>query len=228
MTFFDGLRHEEQQLLLSKGTEINVQKGSSLFLEGDQPNHIYLVKSGKVRLSKSTIDGKVLFIELKEKNDLVGELSLYNSLKVTCNAEVVSDAMMIRFDRSTVEEICNENGAIAIAFMKWLSTHNNFILAQFRDLIFCGKKGALYSVLIRLSNSHGKQQKNGIFINKKLTNQELANYVGATRESISRILKSLASENIISINSKYITIHKIHYLKEQLRCEDCPFIECKL
>lgn len=228
LTFFDGLREEEQQLLLSKGTEISVQKGTSLFLEGDEPNHIYLIQSGKVRLSKTSAEGKVLFFELKEKSDLVGELSLYNSLKVTFNAEVISDAIMIRYDRSTIEEICTENGDIAIAFMKWFSAHNNYILAQFRDLIFCGKTGALYSILIRLSNSHGKVDKDGIFINKKLTNQELANYVGATRESVSRMLKSLICENIISVDSKYITIHQIGYLQEHLRCEYCAFSECKL
>lgn len=227
-TFWGELTAEEQQFFLSHGTEIFVRKGNSLFLEGDQPNHIYIVIDGKVRLSKTTVDGKVLFFQLKQKNDFVGELSLFNDLKLTFNAEVIIDSTLLRFDRTVVEEICRKNGAIALAFMKWFSKDSNYLLAQFRDLIFCGKKGALFSVLIRFSNAYGLRTEKGILINKKLTNQELANYIGATRESISRILKSLTDLEIISINSKLITIHNIEYLQDQLRCDHCPYDECTL
>lgn len=227
-TFFDELSKEEKAFLLSKGTEITVNKGNSLFLEGDLPHHIYLIKSGKVRLSKTTVDGKVLFFQLRQKDDFVGEHSLYNNLKLTSNAEVIKDSVLIRFDRVVLEEICRENGTFALAFMKWFSKNNNSLLAQFRDLIFCGKKGALFSILIRLCNAHGSYTADGILINKKLTNQELANYIGATRESISRILKNLIEDEVISVDSKYITIRNIEYLQEELRCENCPYIECTI
>ncbi|OIJ10523.1 Crp/Fnr family transcriptional regulator [Anaerobacillus alkalilacustris] len=227
-TFFDELSEEEKQYLLSQGTEISVQKGNSLFFEGDRPKHIYFIKSGRVRLSKTTVDGKVLFFQLKQDNDFVGELSLYNNLKLTSNADVIKDSILVRFEREVLEDICRVNGAIALAFMKRISIHSNSLLAQFRDLIFCGKKGALYSILIRLSNAHGTACEHGILINKKLTSQELANYIGATRESISRILKNLTKEDVISINSKYITIKNIEYLQEHLRCESCPYVECTI
>ncbi|WP_261179498.1 helix-turn-helix domain-containing protein [Anaerobacillus sp. CMMVII] len=82
--------------------------------------------------------------------------------------------------------------------------------------------------MIRLSNAHGKRVEDGILIDKKLTNQELANHIGATRESISRILKHLVNDQIISINSKYITIHNIQFLQDQLRCEHCAYEECTI
>ncbi|OIJ18415.1 Crp/Fnr family transcriptional regulator [Anaerobacillus alkalidiazotrophicus] len=227
-TFFDELSEEEKQYLLSQGTEISVQKGNSLFFEGDRPKHIYFIKSGRVRLSKTSVEGKVLFFQLKQDNDFIGELSLYNNLKLTSNADVIKDSILVRFEREVIEDICRVNGAIALAFMRRISIHSNSLLAQFRDLIFCGKKGALFSILIRLSNAHGTPCENGILINKKLTSQELANYIGATRESISRILKNLTNEEIISINSKYITIKNIEYLQEHLRCESCPYVECTI
>ncbi|MCT8139215.1 Crp/Fnr family transcriptional regulator (plasmid) [Anaerobacillus sp. CMMVII] len=205
-----------------------IKKGNSLFLEGDAPTHIYLIKSGKVRLSKTNVEGKILFFQFKQQDDFVGELSLYNNLRATCNADVIKDAKLIRFERVVLEEICRQNGTFALAFMKWFSKHSNSLLAQFRDLIFCGKKGALFSILIRLSNAHGKRVEDGILIDKKLTNQELANHIGATRESISRILKHLVNDQIISINSKYITIHNIQFLQDQLRCEHCAYEECTI
>lgn len=227
-TFFDELSKNEREFLLAQGTEISVKKGNSLFLEGDLPNHIYLIKSGRVRISKTNVEGKILFFQVRQKDDLVGELSLYNNHKTTCNADVIKDSILIRYERVVLEEICRQNGNFALAFIKWFSKHSNSLLAQFRDLIFCGKKGALFSVLIRLSNAYGKRVEDGILIDKKLTNQELANYIGATRESISRLLKSLIKENIITIESKYITIHKKEYLEDELRCEHCPYEECTI
>ncbi|MFN7251695.1 MAG: Crp/Fnr family transcriptional regulator [Anaerobacillus sp.] len=227
-TFLGELTQEECEFLLAQGTEISVKKGTPLFLEGDLDTHIYLIKSGKVRLSKTNVEGKILFFQLKQKDDFVGELSLFNNLKASCNAYVISDARLIRYERVVLEDICRQNGAFSLAFMRWFSKHSNSLLAQFRDLIFCGKKGALFSILIRLSNAHGKKVDDGILIDKKLTNQELAHYVGATRESISRLLKSLINEGIISINAKYITVHNIEFLQAQLRCDHCPYEECTI
>lgn len=226
--FFHQFNNEDQKFLLSQGTEILFKKGNSLYLEGDFPKHIYYVKSGRVRLSKTTADGRILFFQLMQRDDFVGELSLFNNLKRTSNADVIKDTILLRFDRTVLENICRHNSFVALAFMKWFANHNNSLLAQFRDLIFCGKKSALFSILIRLSNSYGTKTEDSILINKKLTNQELANYIGATRESISRILKNLIDQKIISIKTKYITIHNIEFLQEQLRCENCPSVECTI
>jgi CRP/FNR family cyclic AMP-dependent transcriptional regulator len=227
-TFFHQFSNQEREFLLAQGTEITLKSGNSLYLEGDVPKHIYFIKSGKIRLSKTTVDGRVLYFELKKAEDFAGELSLFNNLKRTSNADVIKDAVLIRFERTVLETISYQNSQVASAFIKRLSIRNNFLLGQFRDLVFCGKKGALFSILIRLSNVHRKNTADGILIDKKLTNQELANYIGATRESISRILKDLINQKIISVNTKYITIHNIDFLQEQLRCGNCPFDECTI
>lgn len=215
-TFFHQFSDEDQKFLLSQGTEITFKKGSSLYLEGDPPKHIYYVKLGRIRLSKTTADGRVLFFQQMQKDDFVGELSLFNNLKHTSNADVIKDTILIRFDRVVLENICRHNRLVALAFMKWFANHNNSLVAQFRDLVFCEKKAALFSILIRLSIAYGKNTEDSILIDKKLTNQELANYIGATRESVSRILKNLINQKVISIEMKYITIHNIKFLKEQL------------
>ncbi len=228
VTFLQLLTVEEKNILLEKGTEISIQKGNTLFLEGEPSTHIYLIKKGRIRLSKTTVDGKMLFFQIKQSNDIIGEFSLYNDLCEICSADVLKDSSLVRFERVVIEDLCRQNGSIALAFIKWFANHNHSMLAQFRDLIFCGKKGALCSVLIRLSNAYGEVTEDGIIINKKLTNQELANYIGATRESISRILKGLIEDKIITQNAKYITIHQLKYLQDQLRCEHCPYEKCTI
>ncbi|MDQ0256557.1 CRP/FNR family transcriptional regulator [Evansella vedderi] len=228
LSLYEQLTKQTKTLFESYGSEIQLKKGSVLFYEGDKADHIFLIEMGKVRLTKTSAEGKVFFLQIKKRHDIIGELSLYNAINYHFNAEIVQDTILHRYNRKDVEELLLKNNELAVCFMKSLSTENHTILSQFRDLIFCGKEGAVYSILIRLSNEYGKEISTGLLINRKITNQELANYIGATRESINRILKRLIKNNIISVNTKYITIHNIDYLKEHLRCKHCPATECTI
>ncbi|PYZ93587.1 Crp/Fnr family transcriptional regulator [Salipaludibacillus keqinensis] len=227
-SFYELLPQDMKELFLSQGTEVFAKQGNVLFHEGDTPNHIYFIEQGMIRLSKTSADGKVFFLQKKNQHDLIGELSLYNNLAYHFNAEVTQDASLLRFDRVELEQLMVKYEQLSIAYMQWLSAQNQTMLAQFRDLVFCGKQGAVFSILIRLSNEYGKEVSQGILINRKITNQELANYAGATRESINRILKRLMKEQILSVNTKYITIHNIDFLRDHLRCHHCPFEECTI
>ncbi|MBU9721809.1 MULTISPECIES: Crp/Fnr family transcriptional regulator [Bacillaceae] len=226
--FFNELSEENQTLLLTYGLEISVKSGSFLFYEGDFPEHVYLVRSGKVRLSKMTADGKEFSVHLKQKDELVGEVGLFNEMSISVTAEVIEDAVLVRFDRHTLEALFRENGEIAVAFMKWFARHTQSTQAKFRDLILCGKTGAFYSTLVRFSNSYGMETNDGILINVQLTNQDIANYIGTTRESVNRMLNDLKKSKILSMNDGRIILHNIQFLKDYLHCGDCPVEICTI
>lgn len=226
--FFNELSKENQDLLLSIGLEITVKSGTYLFYEGDNPENVYLVRSGKVRLSKMTAEGKEFSMHLKQKDELVGEVGLFNDMSISVTAEVVEEAILVKFERTTLEDIFRKNGEIAVAFMKWFARHTQSTQAKFRDLILCGKTGAFYSTLIRFSNSYGVRKDDGILINVQLTNQDIANYIGTTRESVNRMLNDLKRENIIGVEKGYIIIKDMPFLKNYLSCGDCPVEICTI
>lgn len=214
--------------LIENGTMVQADQSDILFHEGGSAEHIYIILEGQVRLCKTSSEGKLFFFQKKNQYDLLGELSLFNGLNYHFTAEVIENSELIRFERQELEKMFAESKSFSTGFMKWLGNQNQMMMAQFRDLVFCGKQGAVFSILVRLSNEYGQHVDNGILINQKITNQELANYVGATRESINRILKRLINDGIISVNTKYITIHKLNYLKEHLRCDCCPYETCTI
>lgn len=226
--FFNELSKENQELLLSIGLEIVARSGTYLFHEGDFPENVFLIREGKVRLSKMTADGKEFSVHLKQKDELVGEVGLFNDMSISVTAEVIEDAVLIKFERPVLEEIFRKNGEIAVAFMKWFARHTQSTQAKFRDLILCGKTGAFYSTLIRFSNSYGVKTDAGILIDVQLTNQDIANYIGTTRESINRMLNDLKKEEIISVDKGFITIKDMEFLKDYLHCGDCPVEICTI
>ena len=92
--------------------------------------------------------------------------------------------------------------------MKWMSNQNEISQTKIRDFILNGKKGALYSTLIRFTNSYGtKTDDSSIIINHSLTNQEIANFCGTSREVINRLLSDLRKLDVISVEKGTITIH---------------------
>ena len=98
-----------------------------------------------------------------------------------------------------------------------------------RDLLLNGKRGALYSTLIRLSNSYGVKQNNGILINIQLTNQDIARFCGATREYVNRLLNELKRKDILALDSTgKILIKDIEYLRKENQCENCPIEICNI
>ncbi|SDZ00954.1 CRP/FNR family transcriptional regulator, anaerobic regulatory protein [Evansella caseinilytica] len=226
--FFELLSEEHQEILLLHGTEILVRSGQVLFYEGEDAKHIFLIREGQVRLSKMTIDNKKFFLHLKQKHDIVGEFSLFNEMSLSMTAEVVTDSRLVRFDQKNLEALFTQHGDIAVSFIKLFAKNTQSTQAKFSDLLLYGKTGAFYSILIRFSNSYGVNHKDGILIDIKLTNQDLAYFIGTTRETVNRMLNDLKKDNIISVRNGYIIIHQIDFLRKHLHCEKCPLEICTI
>ncbi len=226
--FFQQLSKENQDILLQNGVELFVKEGTTLFHEGDKAKNIYLIRSGKVRLSKMTIDRKKFFLHLKKADDIVGEFSLFNDMAISMTAEVVENSYLLKINRDHLEALFLQNGEIAVSFIKLFARNTQSTQAKFSDLLLYGKVGALYSILIRFSNSYGVNYHNDILIDMKLTNQDIANFIGTSRETANRMLQDLKKANVIAFLNGNILIKDITYLKNHLRCGKCPVEICTI
>jgi CRP-like cAMP-binding protein len=204
--------------------ESKMIKGSFLYQEGEIASEMFLIRSGKVQISKLSQDGREFTLRLCSANDLIGEVSLASpTSKHKMNAKVLQDGKVAVIYMKDLENHLLSNNELALEFMKWMSNQNEISQTKIRDLILNGKKGALYSTLIRLSNSYGTQTEDlSIIINHPLTNQEIANFCGTSREVINRLLSDLRKIDVISVEKGTITIHDLNYLKTEINCENCP------
>jgi CRP-like cAMP-binding protein len=208
---------------------IDLKKGDYVFREGDLANELYIVCSGKVQLSKITPEGRELSLRICDKEDLFGEVIPFQSFtKCALSAKMMEDGRLAVIPKQTLEEKLTIDHSFALEFMQWMNLQFRRTQTKVRDLILHGKKGALYSTLIRLANSYGVETENGILIDLPLTNQELANFCGSAREVINRLLKGLKEDEIISVNKGKITIHNLQYLKDEIHCEGCPIDICNI
>jgi CRP-like cAMP-binding protein len=223
------LSYEMTELLKVSEREIEVKKGAYLFQEGQLATEIFVVLSGKFQISKMNAEGRELNLRLCQQNDIIGELTLFAYQPTYLfNSLAVEDGKVAAVNIEALEKLLLENTQLAYEFMKWMNDHFRKTITKFRDLVLHGRKGALYSTLIRLSNSYGEVNDSGILITVPLTNQDLANYTGTARESVSRMLSELRKQKIITIDRKTITIHDLAFLKKEIDCENCPVAFCNI
>ncbi|WP_338452137.1 Crp/Fnr family transcriptional regulator [Niallia oryzisoli] len=220
---------EIKELLNIADRTIKVAKDQFLFQEGQAAEELYLITSGKVQISKITSDGRELVLRICGMNDICGELTLFTDApKYLLSAIALEEGEVSVIKKDVIEKQIFQNSALAYEFMKWMSDHFRKTQTKFRDLVLNGKKGALFSTLIRMTNSYGIQQMDGILIDLPLTNQKLGDFCGTSRESTNRILNELKREGIISLTRGKITVHNLEYLKKEIDCENCPAVYCNI
>lgn len=217
------------QILQSVHHIRQIERGTLLYQEGLEASELYIIQSGIIQVSKMVEDGRELTIRLCSAGDLVGELSLFQpSAKYMLNAKVIESGKVAVLIKEELERKLEVESGLALEFMKWLNLQHRKSQTKFRDLVLHGKKGALYSTLIRLANSYGLETPEGILINLPLTNQELANFCGTSREVVNRLLSDLRKQNALSVKKGIITIHDMEYLKTEINCENCPIDICNI
>lgn len=208
------------------GKIITLQSGEYLFHEGGQAKYFYFVRSGKIFITKYAESGRVLSLRL---SSIIGELPLYEENPVyifNAVAQVPSEVYAIEF--STLHSYLEKKSSLAVSLLKIIGQHMRKQHSKFRDLLLYGKKGALYSTLIRLANSYGENFDDGILISVPLTNQELANYSATARESLNRMLSDLRRKSVIEMRGGLIFIKNIEYLKREIQCENCGREICNI
>jgi CRP-like cAMP-binding protein len=223
------LTEELIELLHDAGRTIEIRKGTYLFQEGQPASEMFLILSGRIQISKMNAEGQELYLRLCSEHDIVGELTLFTEdPHYIFNAKVIEDGQVAAIQLDILEKAIFQNSNLGYQFIKWMNDHIRKTMTKFRDLVLFGKKGALYSTLIRLSNSYGVVKEDGIHINVPISTQDLAHFCGTAREIVSRMLTELKNKQIISIEHKKIIIHNLHYLKKENDCENCPISQCMI
>ncbi|MGG0716482.1 Crp/Fnr family transcriptional regulator [Robertmurraya massiliosenegalensis] len=215
------------QEFIDKETIQKYKAGTILFNERDSVDHIFILLRGSVALGRVHMKGKEFILKILSGEELIIEYQLFKpQAKYHFYAKTFTDCEMLMIKRADFEDFVHSNQLVLNALSSWLSTR--YLKAQMKcqDLMMNGKKGGLYSILIRLCNSYGVMTDEGILIDLPLTHQELANFTYGTREVIQRMLKELREKDVISYNQQKLTIKNINYLKESVDCQNCPYEIC--
>ena len=225
-----AIQQQIQDIFYTTGRLVQFEKGSVIPLAKEFAQHIAFISKGHVQLTQQTMGGKELTIRICSDASLIGDITLFSTTALTpFSAKALTTVTLYVLPKTVMEQQLTQQPSAMIEYMQWLQLENLKHQSLLRDLVLHGKKGALFSTLIRLANIYGQLQQSGsIFIDLALTNTELANLCGTSREMINRMLNDLKKHHIISFDKGYITVHELEQLKHAIDCENCPISVCRI
>ena len=218
------------ELFLQHGQIVRFEREHHIFQEGERADDIFFIKHGAVQINQQTESGKELTLRICRNGVIIGENAMFCHIQYhSTTAKATEPSELIVLSKSKFEVLLTGQPSLLIDYLKWMQVENIKNQTRMRDLVLHGKKGALFSTLIRLANTYGeKREDHSIFINFSLTNTEIANFCATSREMINRMLNDLKNHHILSFEKGFITIHNLDFLKKEIECADCPLAICRI
>lgn len=183
--FFANLPQEFYTILDKESHMAECRRGRSLYLPGDPANQVYILKQGLVKISKLTEDGKKVTLEILSPGTIFGGLPGKESSGQEELAEVMDDGLICVLTRRDFEHLMERFPMLYARLSKLVGLRLAKIEQKLSDLLFKDIEHRLAQLFLELAGEFGVNDARGRLIRVKLTHQDVANLIGATRESVS-------------------------------------------
>jgi CRP/FNR family cyclic AMP-dependent transcriptional regulator len=200
--FFTQLSDRELDVVRAVATEKNYPKTAVVLTEGEMGDSLYMIQSGKVKVFIGDEDGREIILKILGPGDFFGEMSMIDKQPRSASVNTIEASLFLVLSHAAFEKCVEQAPRIGNMVMRVLAQRVREADRKIGTLALMDVYGRVASTLLELSvYSNGK-----LMVGEKLSQQDLANMVGASREMVNRILKDLSERGFISIESKSITI----------------------
>lgn len=213
---FSELNEDERTRLAEIATERRYARKQLVFMEGEPREAVYFICSGSVKIFKVDEDGDEQVINLLKEGEMFPHIGFFDDGPYPASAEVIQEATLLNIRLDDFERIILESPQIAMKLMRIMGRKMMALQQRLQELISDDVYERVVHNLLRLAEESGKQKGESVVIEMPITNQDLANMVGTSRESINRILNGLKREKLLKLGRKSITILDIRRLRDMV------------
>ena len=200
------------EVLLRSARTITVDQGQSIFEEGAAGDAAYLVVSGKVKISQRTVTDTSNALAILGPGEVFGELSLFDGGSRSASAHAVTATSLKVLDREVLEQLLHTHFDVATWLIRQLAHRLRRATDNAADLVFSDVSGRTAGVLLDLAAQFGREDEAGVIVEHGLTQVELAQLIGSTRESVNKALSSFAARGWITVSFGAARIHQLDAL----------------
>ncbi|WP_315081374.1 Crp/Fnr family transcriptional regulator [uncultured Clostridium sp.] len=199
VSIFENLNNEELIEVVKTINHNEYSKGDIIFTEGSTANTLYFINKGKIKLYKYTKDGKEQILHILSEGDLFGELNLIKPSKYGFNSKSIVNSKICTLTKDEMKDIIMRNPEIGIKVLETVVERLAKVESLVQNLATNDVDSRMAYLLIDLIERYGETIEKNISIKLPLSREDMANYIGVTRETISRKLKKFEDEKLIKI-----------------------------
>lgn len=214
---FSALDDEAATALSNSMAESKIRRGDVLFHEGDSGDKLYIVLDGKVKLGRSAADGRENLLAVMGPGQMFGELSLFDPGPRSATVTAVTDVAFASLSHEDLLRWLDGRPMVARSLLNQLAARlrkSNDVVA---DLVFSDVPGRVAKALLDLADRFGRTADDGVHVHHDLTQEELAQLVGASRETVNKALADFASRGWIRLEPRSVVIMDIERLGKRAR-----------
>jgi CRP/FNR family transcriptional regulator, cyclic AMP receptor protein len=214
---FEALSDEDASALRSGIITVQLNRGERLFSEGDTGDKLYIILSGKIKLTKAAPDGRENLLSVHGPGEMFGELSLFDPIPRTSSATAVTNAELAGVAHDDLRSWLTTRPEVAMHLLQALAKRLRRINEVKADLVFTDVPGRVAKALLDLAERFGVQTPAGIQVNHDLTQEELAQLVGASRETVNKALADFAARGWLQLAAKSVLLTDVDRLRKRAR-----------
>jgi len=210
------LSPNELQLLAARTVRKLFVSGELLFSEGEPCNGLHIIARGKVRIFKTSVNGREQVLAVNGPGDTVAELPVFDGGPYPASASATEDAEIAFISRHDFHAYCLEHPEVALKVLAQVGARLRRLVGIIEELSFTTIRQRLIAMLVKLAQSQGAKTDRGIEFQLPSTHQELASQLGTVRELISRNLMRLQAEGLLDVDARHIVVRDLKGLTAQL------------
>jgi len=208
--FFAKLEAKDLAAVRDAAQVRKVPKNTLLFCEGDRGDALYLVLQGKVKASLLAEDGREVILSVLGPGELVGEMALFDlEERRSATVETLEDSELLVLSGVQFLKVLEGRPAIALSVIRTLSHRLRDTSSRIRSLVFLDTYSRVGRYLLDLAQQQGRELADGSLLVLRPTHQDIANFIGTTRETVSRALGELQSQGLIRLVGRRVILYRV-------------------
>ena len=214
---FQGVDPTAVNSLIEKMDTVRYPRGATIFDEGEPGDRLFIITSGKVKLARHASDGRENLLTVMGPSDMFGELSIFDPGPRTSSAVCVTEVHAATMSSNQLRSWVGDHPQIAQQLLRVLARRLRRTNSSLADLIFTDVPGRVAKTLLQLANRFGTQEGGALRVNHDLTQEEIAQLVGASRETVNKALATFAQRGWIRLEGKSVLIVDTEHLAKRAR-----------
>ena len=214
INLFHGMSEEQMRMVEQRTVMREVRRREVLYLPGDAGDRIYLLKRGVVKISALQEDGREVLLALLRKGEVFGEEAVLDDSPRDHLAEAYEDALVCIITRQDFMDMLRTHPEMVFKVTKLIGLRLKTFRTRVEHLLFKGASQRLASTLLELAHEHGVTDAQGILVPLRLSQQDLANLIGVTRESVNMALSEFRRRGLVVLESRAFRLPRPDALQE--------------
>jgi CRP/FNR family transcriptional regulator len=214
---FDALDDDSAAALQTGVTIVDLARAERLFDEGASGNQLYVILDGKIKLTRAAADGRENLLSVLGPGEMFGELSLFDPRPRTASATAVTDSRLAALAHDDLRSWLTGRPDVALHLLQALAQRLRRANDVMADLVFTDVPGRVAKALLDLAERFGTAQEDGLQVNHDLTQEELAQLVGASRETVNKALADFAARGWLQLAAKSVLLMEPERLRKRSR-----------